>query len=931
MQPEPATPISSRIITAWRLYFLLAFGEGIFVLLRHFQAGSESASAVLWGLSASRVLIGGAYLALVLWLAWLIIRSWARPDWFQSACSRFSTRLVQPKVWGAGLLLSLAGLFLGIYLLLSIPETGEAFTRLILARLAPALAWLSALCAQTILLLLFLRAEIDSHKVKTSGWALVLLALAVAGLLAVWAWVVKYQFPTESKTLGWNELGAPLLETQVFLGWGIGMGVYLLISLAWPGGDRTGRQKTTLRWLDIGIALTLWLGTVLLWSATPTSANWFVTDPRPPNFAYYPDSDAADYDKVAQELMIGEGYEFAGLPYIRRPLHGLYLLALHGIAGQDYPTLINYQILILATLPLLIYLLASLLSNRLAGLFAAVFIALREANSIVLASRITTSNARTLLVDLPTALVVVLFVLVFVVGLRAKARKPVLFLVVGGLLGMLVLLRPEMVILVIPSVLILLAAFWKQSRWFLASLGMIVLGGALVLSPWMWRNWQATGRLVVGEDPSFRIYSILERYREQISPAPTPTPGEIPAIDLQSKLRIERSSMAGLMPASYSIMAPAIVVDDPAPPPAEPEQAPTSGNLMDLLGSLATFIRANAGQLGRQFLAHYMNSQMQVILVLPTEFRPARSAIGFIAHRQPDMLWAECCMVTGYVRDMPYWRKWSGQLTPAALFLFLINLTLIGAGVLRAWKKEKVIGLVPLIFCITHLLSNAVFRNSGGRYILPVDWAGVVYFSIGLAVFSQWAVNLFAGPRFQDRAAWVEMEAETQAAGPSRSVWRMPGFYLAAIGLLLLGCVMVASERLPSKRYTEQLKEAMLQAVMQSDRLSVDDRQWLASSIQDGATVEAGRGLYPRYIRPRDVEFAGKTLGVDLPYRRIEFELIGPANRSVVLPLDDQPDVFPQAADVLLITRPDGQVLAAGVIDPEGRLLNLLLRSPAQR
>jgi hypothetical protein len=146
----------------------------------------------------------------------------------------------------------------------------------------------------------------------------------------------------------------------------------------------------------------------------------------------------------------------------------------------------------------------------------------------------------------------------------------------------------------------------------------------------------------------------------------------------------------------------------------------------------------------------------------------------------------------------------------------------------------------------------------------------------------------------------------------------------------MLGCSMVVVERSIPQRYTDQDRDVKLQAVLQSDRLSTEERQRLESAIQANGVVEAGRALYPRYIRPKDREFPGKTEGENLPYRRIVFEMVGPANRSVILPVDAEPELFPHASDVLLIVRPDGQVLAVGVFDDEGRLLNIILRSQNQ-
>jgi hypothetical protein len=56
-----------------------------------------------------------------------------------------------------------------------------------------------------------------------------------------------------------------------------------------------------------------------------------------------------------------------------------------------------------------------------------------------------------------------------------------------------------------------------------------------------------------------------------------------------------------------------------------------------------------------------------------------------------------------------------------------------------AWRREKFTGLLPLAVVAAYLLMHALVRNSGGRYILPVDWASVVYYAMGITHLTLWA------------------------------------------------------------------------------------------------------------------------------------------------------------------------------------------------
>jgi hypothetical protein len=76
--------------------------------------------------------------------------------------------------------------------------------------------------------------------------------------------------------------------------------------------------------IDIVLGIGLWLSAVLIWNSIPLTPNWFLSDPAPPNFEYYPNSDALIYDLSAHQLFAGEGFHL-GNPISRRPIHTLYL------------------------------------------------------------------------------------------------------------------------------------------------------------------------------------------------------------------------------------------------------------------------------------------------------------------------------------------------------------------------------------------------------------------------------------------------------------------------------------------------------------------------------------------------------------------------------------------------------------------------------
>ncbi len=78
----------------------------------------------------------------------------------------------------------------------------------------------------------------------------------------------------------------------------------------------------------------------------------------------------------------------------------------------------------------------------------------------------------------------------------------------------------------------------------------------------------------------------------------------------------------------------------------------------------------------------------------------------------------------------PFWQDWGIKLNAGSGLLLILNLLLMGLGIAYAWRKMRWNGLSPLVIYLVYDLSNAVARNSGHRFILPVDW--ILYFYYGL-------------------------------------------------------------------------------------------------------------------------------------------------------------------------------------------------------
>ena len=897
MPDNKLKPDNTPNLESWRIYFGGAIFWGILAFALLIINISLSGS-VIAGFSFMRLIAVIGIIIAILASAWFFLMSWAKPVMVEKSIDRLTTRLRQSNVWCIALLLTGLIFMTGSFIITLTPEISEIYTKVLYARTLPLIIWITGLSAQTLIFLFLFRYKKDlPGQIEKHNFFLITLVI-IALLFVAWGWVAQTSFQTESETAVLNRPNAPILETQVLIAWAAGMailGVIILFNRNMGKSDWRTRIKPL--FFDIGIVLLLWFATIFLWESIPIYPNWFVSIPREPNFEYYPSSDAFLYDATAQFLLVGEGFRFAGSPFLRRPLHALFLTVLHLLGGQNYESVVLIQIILLALLPALLYILTSMLHNRISGAIAAVLIMLREANSIAISGSVTTSHAKLLMPDLITTLAVVLFVIMVTAWFKQIRSTTLYPLLAGGVLGVPILIRFETIVfLIIVGIIsaIILNLRKNLSLWFKNML-LLMIGIMLVISPWIWRNWRISGQIFI-DSPTFRFDVIGQRYKPSAADEQTP---------LQDPQTTESSS------------------------PAAPENV-RQEFISSVSAQAVDFIKKNPYRVAGFIVTHYLNSQIQTISMFPNTFRAFDSLTAFTGHRSTVRLWEECCSTQNYIRRMPYWHKWNGVFPSQSLVPLIFNSLILAVGIYIAWRRQQLIGLVPLILSTTYLFGNAVFRNSGGRYILPTDWVAILYFSIGLGYLSVRCIQLMAKREIPTTLEIHQGLSKPLTTTRSNNLLRSPKFYVAAVGLFLFGCTLPVTEMIFQPRYTEARKASMLNDLMQSQLFDEQQIFSLQEFMDKDGVAAAGRALYPRYYLENEGEPGNEGMFGPEPYPRISFLLAGPERRSVIMPLQDDPSYFPNAADVIIIGCPErkGDVLAIGVFNNNKNLGTILIRSP---
>ncbi len=505
-----------------RLYLFIADFVTLFTVLRLALIPADPKNAVWLGYSLTRlILIAGAVLISLIFigLTFTIELSQTYNTKLIKLIDQGSERNVAKQMDSICLAIIVSVIFIHLIPAQSLGDRADQLVRLI-----PLLDLAMLIAVITILLLFLWRGGYIDWK-RTTSWRdeLNYAAVAAAVLLILCIFIFWTRLGINPDRSGWYAPGTPILVQQVFLALGVSIviikygftAVQRLIpdGLNWKGKIR----------FDYVLCVGLWLSACLVWWLEPMrKPSYFSPTPVPPNYERYPYSDGAEYDGYAQELLIGKGDEM-GL--IRRPLYAYFLAGLHGIVGQDYDALVSLQIAVLALIPPLMYLLAFQLSNRMAGLVAAILVILRERNSIALANVIEVSHSKLLLSELPAMGLILLLCLLVVRWLSDPYHEWSLAVAAGGVMGLLAMIRSQSFLLV-PFLMICVLSFhrsgWRQK---VKGLGLFILGLAVTISPWMLRSYHISGRLDI-EDTNRYIDLFASGYTFTPYESITALPGE---------------------------------------------------------------------------------------------------------------------------------------------------------------------------------------------------------------------------------------------------------------------------------------------------------------------------------------------------------------------------------------------------------------------
>ena len=648
-------------------------GFSIFSILLIPRAGDN---ALLFGLTGSRLLLVSIPSLFLLTALWALTSAWRRSQrigqWYSTALER----LQQPSTARRFIFTALSVVIISAIVLM--------YTTLeqVVERLSPLLVLLIGLGLQAIFLTPLLVHGPSRTLKAVIAWTrkrfhAQVLGLSAAGFL-IFITARAMVDHIGQDFIGWNTTGAPVMDTDLLL--------LILLVLAILKLRNSVTKHPLTKHIDILLFTLFWIVAAVHWAGVPLQPSWYLNGPNAPYEEFAPASDALVYDQTAQNMLIGEGlrsYPFNDI-IVRRPLYTFFIGMVYNAFGQDYQAIALVQSILFGVLPALAYLAAKQLSGRFAGTIAAVLVLLQGGTAIATSSLITVSHVKLLMTEIPSAIGVVTFIYLVIPWVHKQERPGTArLLAAGAVLGALLLIRFETALLLPVAVgFAVLSARWKLRRIIPGTL-VLTIGLVLFVSPWLFRNYQQTGRFYL-EVPGNRTADLIQRlFQPSAQPAPTK-------------------------------VAPRLIEQEDAV--STPER----------------------------ILSHYLHSNLQSVLIFPSTVRMGDAAINFAINGDAAQFARNCCSRENYVRRLPFWQWYSWDLDLNAKFLLPIafNILILSFGLALAWQKLGWAGLMPFGYSQAHIMINAVARTSGGRYLTPVEWIWFSYYAIGLTFFVIWAVRL---------------------------------------------------------------------------------------------------------------------------------------------------------------------------------------------
>jgi len=617
------------------------------------------------------------------------------------------------------------------------------------------------------------------------------------------------------------------------------------------------------------IAALIWLVAFLLWSQVPIEPNYLVDFPTVPKGVIYPNSDAFYFAKESQRLTAGAGFEVNST----HVMYSTFIALLRTIVGESYQKIVTLQIAIVSFVPVLLYLFGKKIYNQFAGLLAGSLFIIREWNAMLLGAELAGTNSNELMSENLGLIGIIVFLYLIYSWVENPRKKRWNPWIAGGVMGISLLIRADFAAALLAVSFVSLIWLWDRKKDWLLGISGLFLVIALILTPWINRNWQMTGDIFL--DKQNVMQERIKGYMDQIF-----TPGDDGAINDNTG-------------------DDASIIDNP-------DDGTTAAKDPDE-GTNSTITR-NIPTLAN----HFGNSLHQAFLYLPNIYQPG---FDFSAPVYESLLWQKDLQARSlrqlterslnvHIRSVSYyWFEWDGRESVRSILPVAVSLFLIALGISSSQKDKIHFNLLLVSALLAHCFIWAVPGFSGNRFIKTLDWIVLLFYSIGLIKIIRYCFGKCLGDHIKGYSEpWFsEQDPEKMGSGGHKSPVLMA---IVIVTLVLIGSSPSILEGMIPSQYSKEYLTSILKSP-DFDK-SVTENAWnrCLDEVDKNPEIELffGSAIYPRYYQQGEIRGNDRRLiPQDIDVSRIGFYLVGDINQGVLLEGAEKDQIFAHSTDVIVI------------------------------
>ncbi|MHB8806642.1 MAG: ArnT family glycosyltransferase [Anaerolineaceae bacterium] len=708
-------------------------------------------------------------------------------------------KLHEKKIW---LIFLIAILFISWYFTF-LPIEHFSGNQAIFTRIKPAILWIFG---QTVLWFcgwLFhqeknglRKFKFDKNEIRQGGFFIFF-------ALGIWILIARTKFGL-TPDIFWDNLGVPITIAQVGLAFLFTLIIFKIAK----------KYLAKLKHIEIYLFFLLWIVAAAVWISEPQHTSTFNPGPFLPNNEFYPNSDAQTYDTCALSSLLGQNYCFFNKNAVSKPLYIAFLFLLHLFSGNDYTLLVNLQVIFIAVLPPILFLIGRQLHSNLLGILVAILSIIKITNSIADSLIIwTVSNPKFMMSESFLAVFLALLCLFMIIWYQNPNQKRIYLYLSGAILGLCTLIRDNVWILLPCIALVVLlrsdGKIWNK----LSHAVSFILVFALAFTPWAVRN------MSLGLKPISLFESLEQVIFENRYGIEGDDQSSIINVETSTNSLIESGvdlDTGEIQYVSYTENAISETLHFPITQTNTDSSEQESSDISSIYFST---------------INHFLHNILSVFFTLPMNYRTSSVEDT----------------ITKTWEINPWTRTWDGTVERDVQIMMALNIFILCLGIIGLYRKSKTAYCIPLIIMIVYLAGVAFAKTSGGRYIVPVDWIMLIFYAAGLLFI----METFGIHGKINNGIKPENDSIEETTGSSN---KMATVLLAA--LLGIGILVPISENIFSEKHFPQTYTEFLNEVEQNG-YEMDADYFSSSEVEkfleeENAVFVAGEGFYPKLLDPAD-------------------------------------------------------------------------------